>query len=99
SVAQHQRGGILGMGSLLIKNSFPHRTSPVLRGNWLLSYVLGTPTATPPPDVPELDDSASKATALRAKLEAHRAAPACASCHDKIDPLGFALEGFDPIGR
>jgi hypothetical protein len=99
SVSNHQRGGVLGMGSLLTKTSFPQRTSPVLRGNWLLNAVLGTPTPPPPADVPELDDSASKAASLRAKLEAHRAATACASCHDKIDPLGFALEAYDPIGR
>lgn len=98
-VASHQRGGLLGMGSILTKTSFPQRTSPVLRGNWLLASVLGTPTPPPPADVPELDDSASKATSLRAKLEAHRASKACSSCHDKIDPLGFALEAYDPIGR
>ncbi|TLD69561.1 DUF1592 domain-containing protein [Phragmitibacter flavus] len=99
SVSNHQRGGVLGMGSLLTKTSFPQRTSPVLRGDWLLHAILGTPTPPPPADVPQLDDSASKATTLRAKLEAHRAAAACASCHDKIDPLGFALEAYDPIGR
>jgi hypothetical protein len=98
-VAQYQRGGVLGMGSLLVKNSYPHRTSPVLRGNWLLTSILGTPTPPPPNDVPKLDDSVSKATTLRTRLEAHRADKACASCHDKIDPLGFALEGFDPLGR
>jgi hypothetical protein len=99
SVAQYQRGGVLGMGSLLVKNSYPHRTSPVLRGNWLLTSILGTPTPPPPNGVPKLDDSVSKATTLRTRLEAHRADKACAVCHDKIDPLGFALEGFDPIGR
>lgn len=99
NVAQYHRGGVLAMGTLLAKNSYPHRTSPVLRGNWLLTAVLGTPTPPPPNDVPKLDDSVSKATTLRARLEAHRADKACASCHDKIDPLGFALEGFDPIGR
>jgi len=98
-VAQYGRGGVLGMGAVLAKNSYPHRTSPVLRGNWLLTAVLGTPTPPPPNDVPKLDDSVSKATTLRTRLEAHRADKACASCHDKIDPLGFALEGFDPIGR
>ncbi len=98
-VAEFQRGGVLGMGAILTKTSRAHRTSPVLRGNWLLNSILGTPTPPPPPDVPELDDSASKATTLRARLEAHRADKACASCHDKIDPLGFALEAFDAIGR
>jgi len=99
NVAQHQRGGVLGMGALLSKTSYPHRTSPVLRGHWLLASVLGLPTPPPPNDVPKLDDSVTKATTLRARLEAHRLDKACASCHDKIDPLGFALEGFDPIGR
>ncbi len=99
AVAEFQRGGLLGMGCLLTKNSYPHRTSPVLRGNWLLASVLGLPTPPPPGDVPKLDDSVSKATTLRARLEAHRVDPNCASCHDRIDPLGFALEGFDPIGR
>ncbi len=98
-VGAQGRGGLLGMGCLLAKNSYPHRTSPVLRGNWLLVSILGTPTPPPPNDVPKLDDSVSKASTLRARLEAHRKDSACASCHDKIDPLGFALEGFDPIGR
>lgn len=98
-VAEYHRGGVLGMGTVLTKNSYPHRTSPVLRGNWLLTSVLGTPTPPPPNDVPKLDDSAAKATTLRSRLEAHRADKACSVCHDKIDPLGFALEGFDVIGR
>ena len=98
-VAEYQRGGVLGMGCLLAKNSYPHRTSPVLRGNWLLTSILGTPTPPPPNNVPKLDDSVSKASTLRQRLERHRADKACSVCHDKIDPLGFALEGFDPIGR
>lgn len=98
-VGEFQRGGILGMGALLTKNSYPHRTSPVLRGNWLLHTVLGTPTPPPPNDVPKLDDSVANAKSLRERLEKHRADRACAGCHDKIDPLGFALESFDPIGR
>lgn len=99
AVGTYQRGGILGMGSILTKTSYPQRTSPVLRGDWLLHAVLGAPTPPPPPDVPQLDESAAKATTLRQRLEAHRADKACASCHDKIDPLGFALESFDAIGR
>lgn len=99
AVAANGRGGLLGMGTVLAKHSYPHRTSPVLRGHWLLTAILGTPTPPPPNDVPKLDDSASKATSLRARLEAHRKDAACSGCHDKIDPLGFALEGFDPIGR
>jgi len=98
-VADYQRGGVLGMGCLLAKNSYPQRTSPVLRGVWLLTSVLGTPTPPPPNNVPKLDDSVSKASTLRERLERHRKDKACSVCHHKIDPLGFALEGFDPIGR
>ncbi len=98
-VGDHARGGILGMGALLTRTSYPHRTSPVLRGNWILRSILGTPTPPPPNDVPKLDDSVASAKSLRERLERHRADRACAVCHDKIDPLGFALEGFDPIGR
>ncbi len=98
-VAQYHRGGILGMGSILTKTSFPQRTSPVLRGDWLLHSVLGMPTPPPPPDVPPFPETSTKVMTVRQKLEAHRADKACASCHDKIDPLGFALEGFDAIGR
>jgi hypothetical protein len=98
-VGDYARGGLLGMGALLTRTSYPHRTSPVLRGNWILRSILGTPTPPPPSDVPELDDSAAGSKSLRERLERHRADRACAVCHDKIDPLGFALEGFDPIGR
>jgi len=98
SVSKYQRGGLLGMGSVLTKTSFPYRTSPVLRGNWLLHAILGQPTPPPPNDVPELEAVTGVKT-LREKLERHREDKACASCHDKIDPLGFALEGFDAIGR
>ncbi|MDF1813173.1 MAG: DUF1592 domain-containing protein [Verrucomicrobiales bacterium] len=97
-VAKYQRGGLLGMGSVLTKTSFPQRTSPVLRGHWLLAAVLGQPTPPPPNDVPELE-AVTDAKTLREKLERHAADKACASCHAKIDPLGFALESFDPIGR
>ena len=94
------RGGVLGMGSVLTRTSYPLRTSPVLRGNWILEVVLGLPTPPPPPNVPVLPtDDAGQAVSLRAQLERHRADPSCASCHDRIDPLGFALERFDAIGR
>ncbi len=98
-VARYHRGGILGMGSVLTKTSFPQRTSPVLRGDWLLHAVLGMPTPPPPADVPPFPETSDKPMTVRAKLEAHRADKACAVCHDKIDPLGFALENFDAIGR
>lgn len=96
--AQH-RGGLLGMGSVLIKTSRSHRTSPVLRGHWLLQSVLGTPVPPPPPDVPELKEHGPKPASVREMLEQHRASKACSSCHDRIDPLGFALENFDALGR
>lgn len=99
SVSAQHRGGVLGMGSLLTKTSRSHRTSPVLRGNWLLQSVLGTPVPPPPADVPELKEHGPKPATVREMLEQHRADKACASCHDRIDPLGFALENYDAIGR
>lgn len=99
SVSAYHRGGLLGMGSVLTKTSYPQRTSPVVRGNWLLKSVLGTPVPPPPNNVPKLDEDTSKPKSLRERLERHRADKACSSCHDKIDPLGFALQGFDAVGR
>ncbi|MBS1875567.1 MAG: DUF1592 domain-containing protein [Acidobacteria bacterium] len=94
------RGGLLGMAAVLAVSSHPHRTSPVLRGKWLLDAMLGTPPPPPPPGVPPLDEgAAASARTLRDRLAAHRANAACASCHDRIDPLGFALENYDAIGR
>ena len=97
-VGQHHRGGLLGMGAILTKTSRPSRTSPVLRGDYLYQVVLGFSSPPPPPNVPELKE-ASKPASLREALMQHRADQACAVCHDRIDPLGFALERFDPIGR
>ena len=97
-VAQQHRGGLLGMGAILTKTSRPHRTSPVVRGDYLYQVVLGFSSPPPPPNVPELKE-ASKPSSLRESLMQHRADQACAVCHDRIDPLGFALERFDPIGR
>ncbi len=97
-VAQHHRGGLLGMGAILTKTSRPHRTSPVLRGDYLYQVVLGFSSPPPPPNVPELKE-ATKPASLRESLMQHRADAACAVCHERIDPLGFALERFDPIGR
>jgi len=95
------RGGLLGMSAVLAISSHPHRTSPVLRGKWLLDTILGTPPPPPPPDVPKLDETAAAAapSTLRERLARHRANPACATCHSRIDPLGFALENFDVLGR
>ena len=93
------RGGILTHGSVLMVTSYPTRTSPVLRGKWILENLLGAPPPPPPPDVPELAaEAGSSAGGLRAALERHRANPACAVCHARLDPLGFALENFDAVG-
>jgi hypothetical protein len=95
------RGGLLGMSAVLAISSHPHRTSPVLRGKWLLETILGTPPPPPPANVPKLDENTSGEVpaTLREKLAQHRANPACANCHSRIDPLGFALENFDVLGR
>ncbi len=96
-----RRAGLLGHGSILTVTSYPHRTSPVLRGKWLLENLLGAPPPPPPPDIPELEeesDAAAPAT-MRERMAQHRASPACSACHAKIDPLGFALENFDAVGR
>jgi hypothetical protein len=96
--AQQNRGGLLGMGAILTKTSRPHRTSPVVRGDYLYQVVLGFSSPPPPPNVPELKET-SKPSSLREALMQHRTDSACAVCHERIDPLGFALESFDPIGR
>ena len=96
------RRGLLGKGSVLTVTSYAHRTSPVVRGKWLLENILGSPPPPPPPDVPALaenDDRGEPPRSVRERLEAHRENPACAGCHRVMDPLGFALENFDAIGR
>ncbi len=95
------RGGLLGQGSILTATSYPTRTSPVLRGNWLLEHVLGAPPPPPPPDVPALPDrgAGGRPASVRERLERHRDNPVCASCHARMDSLGFALEHFDAIGQ
>jgi hypothetical protein len=95
-----RRYGLLGQGSILMVTSYPDRTSPVLRGKWVLDNLLGAPPPPPPPDVPALkENSRAKPTTVRERLEQHRASATCASCHARMDPLGFALENFDPIGQ
>ena len=96
----HPRGGLLGHGGLLMVTSYPNRTSPVLRGKWLLETILGAPPPEPPPNVPGLPDrgEGGEPASVRERLERHRANPACAGCHAPMDPLGFALENFDAIG-
>ena len=95
------RAGLLGHASILTVTSDSTRTSPVKRGKWLLDNLLGTPPPPPPPDVPALpeDDEGTRPTSVRERLEQHRRNPACASCHATMDPLGFALENFDAVGR
>ena len=94
------RGGLLRHGSILTVTSYATRTSPVLRGKWILENLLGTPPPPPLPDVPALDDNSVAATLpVRERLAQHRANAACASCHDFMDPAGFALENYDAVGR
>lgn len=101
AITDRNRGGIIGMGSVLVSTSLPLRTSPVKRGTWILSTVLGIPPPPPPPDAGELpaDDKSSEGLSFRRQLEIHRSKAKCASCHARIDPLGFGLENYDPIGR
>ena len=98
---QSPRRGLLGHGSILTLTSHAIRTSPVLRGKWILNNILGTPPPDPPPNVPALVDrkTQAKTATLRERMQAHRDNPACAACHAMIDPAGFALENFDAIGR
>lgn len=100
SLAGTHRGGVLTQASVLMVTAMPARTSPVKRGKFILEQILGTPPPPPPPDVPSLNEknTESGAQTVRQRLEAHRANPNCAVCHQRLDPLGFALENFDPIG-
>jgi hypothetical protein len=96
-----QRGGLLGQGSLLTLTSYSIRTSPVLRGKYVLENLLASAPPPPPPNVPSLKtegDSPDKPRTLREAMQLHRAAPACASCHARMDPIGFAFENFDATG-
>ncbi len=94
------RGGVITSGAVLVQTSYPRRTSPVLRGRWLLEEILGSRVPPPPPGVPALDESVGEqVVSLREKLELHRRNPECAACHDRMDPLGFGLENFDALGR
>jgi hypothetical protein len=93
------RRGLLGKGGILLLTSHADRTSPVVRGKWILDNLMGSPPPPPPPDVPPLPDTpAAKPLTMRARMEQHRANPACAGCHKLMDPLGLALENFDAVG-
>ncbi|MYN65553.1 MAG: DUF1592 domain-containing protein [Acidobacteria bacterium] len=96
-----RRGGIFGHGSLLTVTSYPNRTSPVLRGKWVLANILGTPPPAPPADVPDLPDRGEdgRAATVRDRLQRHRESPACSVCHAPMDPLGLALENYDAVGK
>lgn len=96
---QWQRGGLLRHGSVLTVTSYATRTSPVIRGHWILKNLLGTPPPPPPPDVPALDGVIAESLPIRERLAKHRENATCASCHALMDPVGFALENYDAIGR
>jgi hypothetical protein len=97
----NSRHGLLGHGSILTLTSYATRTSPVLRGKWILENLLSSPPPPPPPNVPALDETTDdgRPRSMREAMEQHRANPVCASCHKLMDPLGFALENFDAVGR
>ena len=99
-VTDENRRGLLGHGSILTVTSYPHRTSPVLRGKWILDNIIGAPPSPPPPDIPALKENApGKILPMRERMAEHRKNPVCASCHARMDPLGLALENFDATGR
>jgi hypothetical protein len=101
NLADEKRFGLLGQGSILTVSSYANRTSVVLRGKWIMENILGTPPPPPPPNVPPLkeNDGKTKPTSLRARMEEHRKSAVCAGCHSQMDPLGFALEHYDAVGK
>src|SRR5690606_38005560 len=98
-VTDERRKGILGHASILTLSSYPNRTSPVSRGNYVLTNILGTPPPEPPPDVPALPEVTGEKLSMRARMERHRSDPVCSSCHQLMDPIGLVLESYDGIGR
>jgi mono/diheme cytochrome c family protein len=97
--ADGRRGGLLSQGSILTVTSLPTRTSPVFRGKWVLENLLGAPPPPPPPNVPALEaTNTARPTSMRQRMELHRKNPVCASCHARMDPIGFALENYDALG-
>jgi len=100
-IAQGSRGGVLSLAAVLTATSRPRRTSPVLRGRWVLETILGETVPPPPPDIPVLPEEADPEAplTLRERLEQHRSDPNCAACHQTMDQLGFALEEYGPTGR
>src|SRR5262249_18371648 len=96
-----RRGGLLGHGGILTVTSYATRTRPPRAGKWVLENILGSPPPPPPPNVPDLKDSGAggKPASVRERMEQHRRNPACAGCHARMDPIGFALENYDAIGK
>jgi Protein of unknown function (DUF1592)/Protein of unknown function (DUF1588)/Protein of unknown function (DUF1585)/Protein of unknown function (DUF1587)/Protein of unknown function (DUF1595) len=100
AITDPNRQGLLGQASIMTVTSYPDRTAPTIRGKWVLEQLLGTPPPPPPPNVPALkDDGTAKVLTMRQRMEEHRASPQCAVCHRLMDPIGFALENYDGIGR
>jgi len=99
-VTDERRKGLLGQGSILTVTSYANRTAPTIRGKWILEQILGSPPPPPPPNVPTLqENNNTRVLTMRERMELHRANPACAACHKVMDPIGFALENFDGLGR
>jgi hypothetical protein len=98
-VTQEYRKGLLGHGSIQLINAYSNRTSPVTRGKYVLTNILGTPPPPPPPNVPPLDEQPDRPMTMRERMESHRSNPACFGCHSYMDPIGLALENYDAIGR
>src|SRR6185436_2241050 len=101
ALSDANRGGLLGQGSILTVTSYPNRTSVVQRGRWILENLLGAPPPPPPPEVPKLKPHGKdgRLLTMREQMEIHRANPICSGCHARMDPIGFALENYDAIGR
>ena len=101
TVTDDNRRGLLGHGSILTVTSYSTRTSPVLRGKWILDNILGMPPPPPPPDIPELEENSAegKVLSMRERMAHHRTNAVCAACHSKMDPLGLSLENFDAVGK
>ncbi len=100
AVTDPRRQGLLGQASLMAVTSYPNRTAPTIRGKWVLEQLLGTPPPPPPPNVPALkEETTEKVLTMRERMEEHRSSPQCAVCHRIMDPIGFALENFDGLGK
>ena len=98
-VTEEYRKGLLGQGSVHLINSLANRTNVVTRGKYIMTNILGTPPPPPPPNVPPLDEEPDVPQSMRERMEQHRSNPACFGCHSYMDPIGFALENYDAIGR